>query len=87
MQQFGVHLNGYKRDNNDGILMWIARRSFKKPTFPGKLDQIVSTVIVNLCTDVFPLYHIRSGSRAYRRGSRGIRSYAPFRIEKGCCGS
>lgn len=41
VQQYGVHLNGYKQDNN-GLHMWIARRSFKKPTYPGKLDQLAA---------------------------------------------
>ncbi|GAB3453391.1 NUDIX hydrolase [Actinophytocola sediminis] len=37
----GAHINGYVRDGDD-ILMWIARRSAGKPTFPGLLDQMVA---------------------------------------------
>ena len=37
---FGVHLNGYIRTRN-GIELWVAKRSQHKPTFPGKLDNMV----------------------------------------------
>ncbi len=37
---FGVHLNGYVRTSH-GIELWVARRSLSKPTFPGKLDNMV----------------------------------------------
>ncbi len=37
----GVHLNGFVR-SDDTLEMWIGRRSFDKPTAPGKLDQIVA---------------------------------------------
>lgn len=38
---YGVHLNGVVL-TDDGLSMWIARRSLSKPTGPGKLDQIVA---------------------------------------------
>ncbi len=38
---YGVHLNGYVR-RNDGIHMWVGKRSMQKPTGPGKLDQMVA---------------------------------------------
>jgi len=37
---FCVHLNGYVRTQN-GIELWVAKRSQQKPTFPGKLDNMV----------------------------------------------
>lgn len=37
---YGVHLNGYVRRAGD-IYMWIGKRSMKKATGPGKLDQMV----------------------------------------------
>ena len=37
---FGVHLNGYVR-TRQGIELWVAKRSQHKPTFPGKLDNMV----------------------------------------------
>ncbi|EDO49598.1 predicted protein [Nematostella vectensis] len=40
--QYGVHLNGYHRDVNGMLFMWVARRSLSKPTYPGKLDQLVA---------------------------------------------
>ena len=38
---FGVHLNGLV-EKNDGIYIWIARRTKAKPFWPGKLDQMVA---------------------------------------------
>ncbi|ORX89332.1 hypothetical protein K493DRAFT_410500 [Basidiobolus meristosporus CBS 931.73] len=38
---FGAHLNGYVRTET-GLKMWIGRRSLKKPTWPGLLDNIVA---------------------------------------------
>ena len=38
---FGVHLNGYVR-TKQGIELWVAKRAQNKPTFPGKLDNIVA---------------------------------------------
>ena len=38
---YGVHMNGYVRDE-DGIRMWIARRSRHKMTHPGQLDNLVA---------------------------------------------
>tara|TARA_B100000900_G_scaffold103200_1_gene85522 strand:+ start:869 stop:1720 length:852 start_codon:yes stop_codon:yes gene_type:complete len=38
---FGVHLNGYVRTKK-GIELWVAERAQNKPTFPGKLDNIVA---------------------------------------------
>jgi hypothetical protein len=41
VRAYGVHLNGFVHDD-DGVRMWIGRRSLDKPTAPGKLDQIVA---------------------------------------------
>jgi hypothetical protein len=41
VKAYGVHMNGFVRDG-DGLKMWIGRRSLKKPTGPGKLDQLVA---------------------------------------------
>ena len=38
---FGVHLNGFVR-TQAGIELWVAKRSQSKPTFPGKLDNMVA---------------------------------------------
>jgi 8-oxo-dGTP pyrophosphatase MutT (NUDIX family) len=37
----GIHVNGFVR-TEDGLAMWIGRRSLHKPTAPGKLDQLVA---------------------------------------------
>lgn len=43
IKAYGVHVNGYVRQRHDGqILLWVARRSASKPTWPGKLDHIVA---------------------------------------------
>ena len=41
LRAWGVHLNGYTR--RDGALhMWIGRRAKDKPTYPGRLDNMVA---------------------------------------------
>jgi isopentenyldiphosphate isomerase len=41
VRTFGVHMNGYVR-REDGLHMWIPRRSRTKPTYPGRLDNMVA---------------------------------------------
>jgi len=41
IRAFGVHINGFVR-KADGLHMWIARRAYDKPTFPGMLDNMVA---------------------------------------------
>jgi len=41
IRAFGVHINGFVR-KPDGIHMWVARRAYDKPTFPGMLDNMVA---------------------------------------------
>ncbi len=41
MRAYGVHMNGFSRDGNE-IKMWVARRAYDKPTFPGMLDNMVA---------------------------------------------
>lgn len=41
IRAFGVHVNGFVR-KPDGIHMWVARRAYDKPTFPGMLDNMVA---------------------------------------------
>ncbi len=38
---YGIHINGFVR-KSDELQMWIARRARDKPTYPGKLDNIVA---------------------------------------------
>ena len=41
LRAWGVHLNGYTR--RDGALrMWVGRRARDKPTYPGRLDNMVA---------------------------------------------
>jgi isopentenyldiphosphate isomerase len=41
VRTFGVHMNGFVR-RSDGLHMWIPRRSRTKPTYPGRLDNMVA---------------------------------------------
>ncbi|MDC0033767.1 DUF4743 domain-containing protein, partial [Alphaproteobacteria bacterium] len=38
---YGVHVHGFVRDGAD-ISLWIGRRADDKPTYPGKLDQMIA---------------------------------------------
>jgi isopentenyldiphosphate isomerase len=38
---YGVHMNGFVR-RDDGVAMWVARRSKEKMTHPGLLDNLVA---------------------------------------------
>jgi 8-oxo-dGTP pyrophosphatase MutT (NUDIX family) len=43
IRAFGVHVNGFvakKRKDDEGILLWVGRRSKDKQTFPGLLDHL-----------------------------------------------
>lgn len=41
VRAFGPHMTGYVR-RKDGLHVWVARRSYEKPTFPGQLDNTVA---------------------------------------------
>jgi len=41
-QAYGVHINGYVRDETGEIRLWVARRSHTKSKYPGMLDHIVA---------------------------------------------
>ena len=42
VRQYGVDINGYVRDPEKGLMVWIQKRSASKPTWPGKWDNFVS---------------------------------------------
>ena len=41
VRAFGPHMTGYVR-RKDGLHIWVPRRSYNKPTFPGELDNTVA---------------------------------------------
>ncbi|OFW99150.1 MAG: hypothetical protein A3D94_01755 [Alphaproteobacteria bacterium RIFCSPHIGHO2_12_FULL_66_14] len=41
VRAFGPHMTGYVR-RPDGLHIWVPRRSYDKPTFPGQLDNTVA---------------------------------------------
>jgi hypothetical protein len=41
VRAYGPHMTGYVR-RRDGLHIWVPRRSYDKPTFPGELDNTVA---------------------------------------------
>jgi hypothetical protein len=41
VRAYGPHMTGYVR-RKDGLHVWVPRRSYAKPTFPGELDNTVA---------------------------------------------
>jgi isopentenyldiphosphate isomerase len=41
VRAYGPHMTGYVR-KKDGLHLWVPRRSYDKPTFPGQLDNTVA---------------------------------------------
>lgn len=41
VRAYGPHMTGYVR-KADGLHIWVPRRSYEKPTFPGQLDNTVA---------------------------------------------
>ncbi|XP_066917741.1 uncharacterized protein [Clytia hemisphaerica] len=39
---YGVHVNGYVKNDQGDVYMWVSRRAKTKPTYPGKLDNTVA---------------------------------------------
>ncbi|KAG9340326.1 hypothetical protein JZ751_021778, partial [Albula glossodonta] len=42
VKRYGVHVNGYTRDKDGTVRMWLARRSPTKQTYPGRLDNLAA---------------------------------------------
>ena len=45
VRAYGVHVNGYVEPapgRNDGLQLWVGRRSCTKPTAPGKVDHLAA---------------------------------------------
>ena len=41
VRAYGPHMTGYVK-KRDGLHIWVPRRSYDKPTFPGELDNTVA---------------------------------------------
>ena len=41
LRQYGVDVNGYIKDDNGQISVWLQKRSVTKPTWPGRWDNFV----------------------------------------------
>ena len=46
LRQYGVDVNGYIKDANGQISIWMQKRSTTKPTWPGRWDNFVSLLII-----------------------------------------
>ncbi|KFM82394.1 hypothetical protein X975_21210, partial [Stegodyphus mimosarum] len=42
IKRCGVHVNGYVKNTDGSKCLWIQKRAYTKPTWPGKLDNMVS---------------------------------------------
>lgn len=42
LRAYGVHVNGFVAGGDGRERLWVARRSWNKPTWPGMLDHIVA---------------------------------------------
>lgn len=42
VKRYGVHINGYCRDESGEVRMWLSRRSPTKQTYPGLLDNLAA---------------------------------------------
>ncbi|XP_029012806.1 thiamin pyrophosphokinase 2 isoform X1 [Betta splendens] len=49
VKRYGVHINGYTVSDSGEVSMWLARRSPSKQTYPGLLDNLVSTDLTCPC--------------------------------------
>ena len=45
LRQYGVDINGYVMDPENGLSIWMQKRSISKPTWPGKWDNFVSYIL------------------------------------------
>ncbi|KAI4897154.1 hypothetical protein NFI96_015198 [Prochilodus magdalenae] len=50
VKRYGVHVNGFSRDGDGNLSMWVARRSKTKQTYPGKLDNLAAGGLAAGCT-------------------------------------
>jgi len=41
IRKYGVRINGYVRDAHGEMFVWLQRRAYDKPTYPGKIDGFV----------------------------------------------
>lgn len=50
VKRYGVHVNGFSRDKDGNLSMWLGRRSYTKQTYPGKLDNLVAGGLASGCS-------------------------------------
>eukprot|EP00850_Spirogloea_muscicola_P025373 SM002882S10731 [mRNA] locus=s2882:2:1624:- [translate_table: standard] len=42
IKAYGVHMNGFVKEKDGAKLLWVARRSLSKQTYPGRLDHLAA---------------------------------------------
>ncbi|XP_060788593.1 thiamin pyrophosphokinase 2 isoform X2 [Neoarius graeffei] len=50
VKRYGVHVNGFSRDREGKLSMWLGRRSNTKQTYPGKLDNLAAGGLAAGCS-------------------------------------
>ncbi|KAM9475285.1 thiamine pyrophosphokinase 2 [Clarias gariepinus] len=50
VKRYGVHVNGFCRDGDGNLSMWLGRRSDTKQTYPGKLDNLAAGGLAAGCS-------------------------------------
>lgn len=50
VKRYGVHINGFSRDGDGKLSMWLGRRSSTKQTYPGKLDNLAAGGLASGCS-------------------------------------
>lgn len=61
VKRYGVHVNGYTVSDSGEVSMWLARRSATKQTYPGLLDNVVSTDCIWHFADNRSCWHCSHG--------------------------
>ncbi|KAI5610411.1 hypothetical protein C0J50_5234 [Silurus asotus] len=55
VKRYGVHVNGFSRDGDGKLSMWLGRRSNTKQTYPGKLDNLSAGGLAAGCSVKYTL--------------------------------
>ena len=62
---YGTHVNGYTLDKNKGMQIWLARRALNKPTYPGRLDNMVIIFSLSLTIPMLRLLASKAQGHKY----------------------
>lgn len=60
IKRCGVHVNGYVKNDDGSMCLWVQKRAYTKPTWPGKLDNVVIKHVVYVLCQLHPSCVCRS---------------------------